>query len=178
MSDPICYRKIDRKKSKMIKLSNWPIVALWCSGHHYCTASFNKAWTQVQILLVRIRDLRWWESLAMVPAWNKATHVLSVNPSAKTIHHYHHHHHHHHPPRVMCHTVIIFTWNYFCILSFQIGRAEFLSTGMAHRIGIGCVSRCVKVLKQLYQLKKGDYLTKVLLKTFINLAGLYSTVSV
>ena len=38
-------------------------VALWCSGYHYCTTSFNKAWTQVlhrfKSCLWRVRDLRW-----------------------------------------------------------------------------------------------------------------------
>ena len=45
-------------------------VALWCSGYHYCTTSFNKAWTQVlhrfKSCLRHVRDSRWWGSLTMV----------------------------------------------------------------------------------------------------------------
>ena len=57
--------------------------------------SFNKAWTQV---LHRIKscsrrvDLRWWESLIMVQAGNKANFFSSVNHTSKTILHHHHHH--------------------------------------------------------------------------------------
>ena len=65
-------------------------VALWCSGYHYCTTSFNKAWTQV---LCRFKscswhaeDSRWWVSLMMVTAGNKAKYLLSVNHTTKTIH--------------------------------------------------------------------------------------------
>ena len=43
-----------------------------CSGCHYCTTSFNKAWTDILCRLKscsrRLRDLRWWESLTVVPA--------------------------------------------------------------------------------------------------------------
>ena len=45
-------------------------VALWCSGYHYCTTSFNKVWTQIlrrfQSCLQDVRDSRWWGSLAML----------------------------------------------------------------------------------------------------------------
>ena len=80
------------------KLSS--VVALWGNDYHYCTISFNKAWTQVRrrfrFWLQRIGDLWWWEFLTMVPAGNKATCQSSVNHTTKTIHHHHHHHHHHH----------------------------------------------------------------------------------
>ena len=36
-----------------------------------------------------VRDLRWWESLTVVPAGNNAKRFSSVNHCAKTIHHYH-----------------------------------------------------------------------------------------
>ena len=76
------------------------IVVLWCSLYHYCTTSFTKAWTKVPHRLKycwrRLGDLRWWESLTMVPAGNKTTHLLSVNDTTQTIHHHHHHRHHHH----------------------------------------------------------------------------------
>ena len=37
-----------------------------------------------------VTDLRWWESLTMVLAENKAKHLLSVNHTTKTIHRHHH----------------------------------------------------------------------------------------
>ena len=33
--------------STLSPTGNRPTVALWCSGYHYCTTSFNKTWTQV-----------------------------------------------------------------------------------------------------------------------------------
>ena len=45
---------------------------LWRTGYHYFINLFNKAWTQILCKFKswsrRVRDLRWWESLAMVPA--------------------------------------------------------------------------------------------------------------
>ena len=74
----------------------WNVVALWCSGYDYCRTPFNKAWTQVlrrfKSCLQRVGDSRWWGSLTMVPAGNKAKRLLSVNHITKTIHHHHHHH--------------------------------------------------------------------------------------
>ena len=70
-------------------------VAPWCSGYHYCTTSFNKAWTLVLRKLKscsrHVGDSRWWGSMTMVPAGNKAKHLSSVNHTTKTIHHHHHH---------------------------------------------------------------------------------------
>ena len=72
-------------------------MAPWCSG---CTTSFNKAWTQVlrrlKPCLRRVGDSRWWRSLTVVPAGNKAKRFSSVNHTTETIHHHHHYHHHHH----------------------------------------------------------------------------------
>ena len=69
-------------------------VAPWCSGYHYCTTSFNSAWTQVlrrfKPCLGRAGDSQWWGSLAMVPAGNKAKCFSSVNHTTKTIYHHHH----------------------------------------------------------------------------------------
>ena len=68
-------------------------MAPWCSGYHYCTTSFNQAWTQVlrrfKPCWQRVGDSRWWGSLTMVPAGNKAKRLSSVNHSAKTIDHHH-----------------------------------------------------------------------------------------
>ena len=67
-------------------------MAPWCSGYNYCTASFNKAWTQVlrrfKPCWRRVGDSRWWGSLTMVPAGNKAKHLSLVNHTTKTIHHH------------------------------------------------------------------------------------------
>ena len=93
----------------------------------------------------------------MVPAGKKVKHLSSVNHSAKSIHHH----------RRMCHTVIIFKCNHFCILSLQIGKIEFLSTGKAHKMGIEG-----KLSKQLCQMGKVDYLKQEFLKNLVNLADL------
>ena len=65
----------------------------WCSGYHYCTTSFNWAWTQVlrrfKPYLWHVRDPWWWGSLIMVPAGNKAKCLSLVNHTTKTIHHHH-----------------------------------------------------------------------------------------
>ena len=49
---------------------------LRCSGYHYCTTSFIKARTQAlrrfKPCSWRVGDSRWWGSLTMVPAGNKA----------------------------------------------------------------------------------------------------------
>ena len=68
------------------------IVLPWCSGYHYRTTSFNKVWTQVlrrfKSCSRGVGDSRWWVSLTMVPAGNKAKRVSSVNHTTKTIHHH------------------------------------------------------------------------------------------
>ena len=69
------------------------VLALWCSGYHYCTTSFNKAGTQVlrrlKSCLRRAGDSQWWGSLTMVPTGNRAKRLSSVNHTTKTIHHHH-----------------------------------------------------------------------------------------
>ena len=66
----------------------------WCSDDHYCTTSLNKAWNQVlrrfKPCSRRVGDSRWWGSLTVVPAGNKAKRLSSVNHTTKTIHHHHH----------------------------------------------------------------------------------------
>ena len=51
-----------------------------------------KAWTQVLLRFKscspRVGDSRWWGSLTMVPAGNKAKWDWSVNHTTKTIHHH------------------------------------------------------------------------------------------
>ena len=41
------------------------VPASWCSNYHYCTASFNKVWTQVlhrlRSCLWHVQGLIWWE---------------------------------------------------------------------------------------------------------------------
>ena len=73
-------------------------MAPWCSGYHYCTNSYSEAWPQVlrrfKPCSWRVRDSRWWRSLTMIPAGNKAKRLSSVNHTTKTIHHHDHHHLH------------------------------------------------------------------------------------
>ena len=72
--------------------------ASWCNGYHYCTTSFNKAWTQVRRRFKscsrHVGDLGWWGFLTMDPAGNNAKYLSLVNHTTKTIHHHHHHYHH------------------------------------------------------------------------------------
>ena len=60
----------------------------------FCTTSLNKAQTQdlhrFISCLWHIWESRWWGSLTMVPAGNKAKCLLLVNHTTKTIHHHHH----------------------------------------------------------------------------------------
>ena len=67
------------------------LMAPWCSGCHYCTTPFNQAWTQVLCRFKpcsrRVGDSRWWRSLTMVLAGNKAKRLSSVNHTTKTNHH-------------------------------------------------------------------------------------------
>ena len=64
-----------------------------CSGYHYWTTSFNKAWTQVLRRFKScprlVEDSRWWGSLTMFPAGNKPKRISSVNNTTKTIHQHH-----------------------------------------------------------------------------------------
>ena len=59
---------------------------------HYCTTSFNWVWTQVlrrfKPCSRRVGDSRWWGSLTVVPAGNKAKRLSPVNHTTKTIHHH------------------------------------------------------------------------------------------
>ena len=100
--------------------------APWCSGYHYCTTSFNKAWTQVlrrfKPCSRHVGDSRWWGSLTVVPAGNKAKRLSSVNHTTTTIHH--HHHYHLLVPHVVSHRQLIYffvaTGNSFKWITFTI----------------------------------------------------------
>ena len=65
-------------------------VTPWCSGYHYCVTSFNKAWTHAlrgfKYCSRRVGDSKWWGTLAMILAGNKAKCLSSVNHTTKTIH--------------------------------------------------------------------------------------------
>ena len=58
---------------------------------HDCTFSFKKAWAQALCRFKScsppIKKSRWWGSLTMVTAGNKAKHLSSVNDTTKAIHH-------------------------------------------------------------------------------------------
>ena len=60
---------------------------------HYCTTSFNKAWTHVlrrfKSCSWPVGDSRWWGALTMVSIGNKAKRLSSANHTTKTIHHHH-----------------------------------------------------------------------------------------
>ena len=76
-----------------IKTSN--SQSLLCNyGYHYCTTSFNKAWTQVMCRFKscsrRVGDWRWWGSLTMVPAGNESKRLSSVNHATKIMHQFIH----------------------------------------------------------------------------------------
>ena len=65
-------------------------VVWWLSLlHNFIQLSLNSGSAQVQTLQC-VGDSRWWGSLTMVPAGNKAKHLSSVNHTTKTIHHHHH----------------------------------------------------------------------------------------
>ena len=70
---------------------NFLTFCLWRRGYHYCTTSFYEALTQVlgrfKSCSRRVGDSRWWGSLTMVPAGNKAKRLSSVNHTTITIHH-------------------------------------------------------------------------------------------
>ena len=64
----------------------------------------------------RVRDSRWWGSLTMALAENKAKHLLSVNHTRKTIDYHHHRHHHHQVPpyftgKTLCHCSTGKSWH-------------------------------------------------------------------
>ena len=86
---PKRFRQIAHSKSASLYMTFF--------GYHYCTTSFNKAWTQVLCAFKscsrRVGDSLWWRSLTMVPAGNKAKRLLSVNHTTKTIHYRHHYLH-------------------------------------------------------------------------------------
>ena len=71
------------------------ITALALATYDGLQLALFKAWTQVlhrfKSCSRHVRDSRWWGSLTMVPAGNKAKRLLSVNHTTKTIHHHHHH---------------------------------------------------------------------------------------
>ena len=65
-------------------------MAPYCSCYHYWTNSFNKAWNLIQCNFksyLRVGDMRWWESLIMVPPGNKAKCLSLTNHSTKSVHH-------------------------------------------------------------------------------------------
>ena len=80
------------QKQFIINSIQFNSLSPWCSGYHYCTTSFNKDWTQVlhsfKSCSRSVGDSRWWRSLTMAPAGNKAKRLSSVNHTTKSIHHH------------------------------------------------------------------------------------------
>ena len=88
----ICCHLKEKRSSENLLITlrrKSQFVAACCSGYHYWTTSFSKAWTYVlrkfKSCLRRVRDLRWSGSLAMGPARNKAKHLSLVNNTIKSI---------------------------------------------------------------------------------------------
>ena len=102
---------------------------MWRSGYHNCTASFNKAWTQVLCRFKscsrRVGDSRWWRrSMAIIPTGNKAKRLSKVNHTTKAIHHHHHdhrrlHHHRHHHFFLKC-CFCNFSWKVITLIRFHL----------------------------------------------------------
>ena len=91
--------QISQDQTKMFHIINttpWfsGYVAKWCSDYHYCTTSFNLAWTQVLCRFKpywrHVRNSWWLGSLTMIPAENKAKFLSLVYHTTKIIHHHHH----------------------------------------------------------------------------------------
>ena len=57
--------------------------------HNFIQLSLNSGFAQVQTRSRRVGDSRWWWSLTMAPAGNKAKRLSSANHTTKTIHHHH-----------------------------------------------------------------------------------------
>ena len=57
--------------------------------HNVIQLSLNSGYAQFKSCSRHVGDLRWWGSLTMIPAGNKAKHLSSVNHTTKTIHHHH-----------------------------------------------------------------------------------------
>ena len=71
---------------------NWSIVWWLSLLHNFIHRSLNSGFAQVQVCLRRVGDLRWWGSLTMVLAGNKAKRLSSFNHTTRTIHNLCHHH--------------------------------------------------------------------------------------
>ena len=135
----------------------------WCSGYHYCTTSINKAWTQVLRRFIpcsrRVGDSRWWGSLTVVPAVNKAKPLSSVNHTTKTIHHHHLHHRLNLDKALLLprnQTICLKNWNFwrastatkFSIFCWNFARVSYLTMSTKGCSGFFCfVNKFNKNLK-------------------------------
>ena len=83
------------KRSVLNSWQYFEYVALWCSGYHYYKISFNKIWSHVlrrfKSSSRHFKNWRWWGSLTIVLAGNKATRLSLVNHTKKTFHYHQYH---------------------------------------------------------------------------------------
>ena len=75
-----------------VMVPSFAFVAPWCSGYS-TTAQLHSTKPELRFCAGsnparRVGDSRWWGSLTMVPAGNKAKRLSSVNHTTKTIHHH------------------------------------------------------------------------------------------
>ena len=73
-------KKISNKKRPSGAVVSWLSLL-----HNFIQLSLNSGFAQVQTYLQHVGDLRWWESLTLVLAGNKAKRLSSVNHTTKTI---------------------------------------------------------------------------------------------
>ena len=111
------------------------ILYMWLLTH-ITTVQLHSTKVWIQVLRMfkscswHVGDSWCWGSLTVVPAGNKAMHLLLVNHTKNTIHHHHHHHHHHHRP--MVEPVMIKSdeyqemWNFIVFLDLPSSTREFL----------------------------------------------------
>ena len=88
----LLLKKLSKGTSKCDEITIFSCYSFeenWCSGYHYYTTSFNKAWTKVLCMFKSCSQhagyLQWWESLTIVPAGHKAQYISSVDHCPKTI---------------------------------------------------------------------------------------------
>ena len=71
---------------------NIGIMVEWSSLlHNFIQQSLNQVLCKFKTCSRCVGDSRWWQSLTMVPAENKAQSLSLVNHNTETIHHHHRH---------------------------------------------------------------------------------------
>ena len=76
--------------NRLSGINNLTITMVY-NRFNFIQLSLNLSSAQIQCCSRLVGDSRWWGSLTMVPAANKAKCLSSVNHITKRIHHHHHH---------------------------------------------------------------------------------------